>query len=240
MKADVKILGTKYVIKNVNAERLRIISNWQRDSAVCLDSWVGSIKDVEEKAVLRPTYRGETECSVYDLKDQPDFQYRPGTMVIRVANFVGEDAKSTAGQVIDNYIDGRVKVWWVDGHISLCWPQDLFEVGQLDQGNLSHASEDSWETESETSEVGCSGGGSSLKLSLAESDISTNIEKARVALARLQEIFNINPNLQNPETENESAAADSESNLEKLAENGNLLNSASSLSTHIEITPQQK
>ncbi|KAI8130973.1 (E3-independent) E2 ubiquitin-conjugating enzyme [Lucilia cuprina] len=146
----------------------------------------------------KPTYKGETECSVYDLKDQPDFQYRPGTMVIRVANFVGEDANCTAGQVIDNYIDGRVKVWWVDGHISLCWPQDLFEVGQLDQGDLSHASEDSWETESENSEVGC-GGGSSLKLSIAESHILTNIEKARVALARLQEIFNISPNLQNPE-----------------------------------------
>ncbi|KAM7362548.1 (E3-independent) E2 ubiquitin-conjugating enzyme UBE2O [Cochliomyia hominivorax] len=147
----------------------------------------------------KPTYKGESECSVYDLKDQPDFQYRPGTMVIRVANFVGEDANCTAGQVIDNYIDGRVKVWWVDGHISLCWPQDLFEVGQLDQGDLSHASDDSWETESENSEVGNIGGGSSLKLSLAESHILTNIEKARVALARLQEIFNISPNLQNPE-----------------------------------------
>lgn len=147
---------------------------------------------------VRPTYKYESECSVYDLKDQPDFQYRPGTMVIRVANFIGEDAKCTAGQVIDNYIDGHVKVWWVDGHISLCWPQDLFEVGQLDQGDLSHASEDSWETESENSEVGC-GTGSTLKLSISESDILTNIEKARVSLTRLQEIFNINPNLQNPE-----------------------------------------
>lgn len=146
---------------------------------------------------IRPTYRGESECSVYDLKDQMDFQYRPGTMVIRVANFVGEDAKCTAGQVIDNYIDGRVKVWWVDGHISHSWPQDLFEVSQLDQGNLSHASEDSWETESEVSEFGFSG--ESLKLCIAETGILTNIEKARVALGRLQEIFNINSNLQNVE-----------------------------------------
>lgn len=119
-------------------------------------------------------------------------------MVIRVANFVGEDINCTAGQVIDNYIDGRVKVWWVDGHISMCWPQDLFEVGQLDQGDLSNASEDSWETESENSEVGCAGG-SSIKLSIAESHILSNIERARVAIARLEEIFNISPNLQNPE-----------------------------------------
>lgn len=41
----------------------------------------------------------ESEVSVYDLKDHPDFQYRPGTVVIRVANFTGEDANCTAGQV---------------------------------------------------------------------------------------------------------------------------------------------
>lgn len=57
MWADVKVLGTKYVIKNVDAERLRLISTWQSDSAVCLDSWVGSTKEVEEKAILR--YKSE-------------------------------------------------------------------------------------------------------------------------------------------------------------------------------------
>lgn len=66
--------------------------------------------------------------SVYDLLDHPDFQYRPGTIVIRVANFNGDDALCTAGQVVDNYAEGRVRVWWVDGHDSMCWPQDLFEV----------------------------------------------------------------------------------------------------------------
>jgi ubiquitin-conjugating enzyme E2 O len=85
---------------------------------------------------LRPTFKGDSEVSVYDLKDHPDFQYRPGTIVIRVANFIGEDSSCTAGQVIDNYPEGRVKVWWVDGHVSLCWPQDLFEVKiQYDQKN---------------------------------------------------------------------------------------------------------
>ena len=50
----------------------------------------------------------ENEVSVYDLKDHPDFQYRPGTVVIRVANFEGEDANCTAGQVLDNYPEGMV------------------------------------------------------------------------------------------------------------------------------------
>lgn len=118
-------------------------------------------------------------------------------MVIRVANFVGEDANCTAGQIIDNYIDGLVKVWWVDGHISMCWPQDLFEVGQYDQGDWGHDSEDSWETESENSELG--GGSIQSKLCIAESHIIANMERARVAIARLEEIFNISPNLQNPE-----------------------------------------
>uniref|UniRef100_A0A1A9WYQ4 UBIQUITIN_CONJUGAT_2 domain-containing protein n=1 Tax=Glossina brevipalpis TaxID=37001 RepID=A0A1A9WYQ4_9MUSC len=149
----------------------------------------------------QPTYKGDSEVSVYDLKDHPDFQYRPGTMVIRVANFVGEDAKCTAGQIIDNYVDGRVKVWWVDGHVSMCWPQDLFEVGQYDAAAeaWTQDSEDSWETESENSEYGGGVGTNNIQVSLAESQILTNIEKARVAISRLEEIFNINPNLQNPE-----------------------------------------
>lgn len=79
-----------------------------------------------------PQMLHESEVSVYDLKDHPDFQYRPGTVVIRVANFTGEDANCTAGQVIDNFPSGRVKVWWVDGHTSMCWPQDLYKVGEYD------------------------------------------------------------------------------------------------------------
>nr|XP_034830802.1 (E3-independent) E2 ubiquitin-conjugating enzyme UBE2O [Maniola hyperantus] len=100
----------------------------------------------------------ESEMSVYDLKDHPDFQYRPGTVVIRVANFTGEDANCTAGQVIDNFPTGRVKVWWVDGHTSMCWPQDLYKVGEYDSedgeflGSDGSGSEDSWETQSSVPE----------------------------------------------------------------------------------------
>ncbi|CAD0199272.1 unnamed protein product [Chrysodeixis includens] len=101
-----------------------------------------------------PQMLNESEVSVYDLKDHPDFQYRPGTVVIRVANFTGEDANCTAGQVIDNFPSGRVKVWWVDGHTSMCWPQDLYKVGEYDSeegelwGSEGSGSEDSWETQS--------------------------------------------------------------------------------------------
>ncbi|XP_059621124.1 (E3-independent) E2 ubiquitin-conjugating enzyme [Phlebotomus argentipes] len=154
--------------------------------------WFRTYTCVEEPT---PKYMGESEVSVYDLKDHPDFQYRPGTIVIRVANFVGEDATCTAGQVVDNYPEGRVKVWWVDGHQSMCWPQDLFEVGQYETGSAlwdNDDSENSWETESEVSELG----GSPMN-EISKPKLVHNLERARIAMARLEELFNMNPALQN-------------------------------------------
>ncbi|XP_053698475.1 (E3-independent) E2 ubiquitin-conjugating enzyme UBE2O isoform X2 [Sabethes cyaneus] len=145
----------------------------------------------------QPIYNGESEVSVYDLKDHPDFQYRPGTIVIRVANFIGDDSKCSAGQVIDNYPNGMVKVWWVDGHVSMCWPQDIFEVGQYDSDNNFWGNEsdnNSWETEDEISELG---GLSPQRVSKPK--LAANLERARVAMARLEELFIINPHLQNQE-----------------------------------------
>lgn len=137
---------------------------------------------------IRPKCIGESEVSVYDLRDHPDFQFRPGTMVIRVGNLSGCDHTCTAGQIIDNYDEGKVKVWWVDGHISMCWPQDLFEVAQYDSSDWENDSEDSWETESENSEYG--GNFSAIRKSNSiESHILSNMDKARIALIRLEEII---------------------------------------------------
>lgn len=52
IKADVKIMGTKFVVQAVNAERLKPV-NMPNDNAVCLDSWVGSTKEVDEVVTLR-------------------------------------------------------------------------------------------------------------------------------------------------------------------------------------------
>lgn len=170
-----------------------VVQSVDHQGRIARVKWFTTYTSADE---AKPIFKGETEMSVYDLKDHPDFQYRPGIMVIRVANFVGEDATCTAGQIIDNYTDGRVKVWWVDGHVSMCWPQDLFEVGQYDQTDLGgNESDDSWETESENSELGCS----SPKLTIAESHILSNIERACVAIARLEEFFVMSPNLQSAE-----------------------------------------
>ncbi|KAJ1526736.1 hypothetical protein ONE63_008315 [Megalurothrips usitatus] len=147
----------------------------------------------------QPTLLDENEVSVYDLKDHPDFQYRPGTVVIRVANFEGEDVNCTAGQVLDNYPEGRVRVWWVDGHISMCWPQDLYKCGEYDSedGELWEEtnSEASWETESEDTVAG--EGEIEPEYDSLRPKLAANIEKARIAMSRLEEIFTQNPALQN-------------------------------------------
>ncbi|CAH3996803.1 unnamed protein product [Pieris brassicae] len=177
----------------------------------------------------------KSEMSVYDLKDHPDFQYRPGTVVIRVANFTGEDATCTAGQVIDNFPSGRVKVWWVDGHTSMCWPQDLYKVGEYDsdEGELwgsegSGSEEDeSWETQSsppdgeprtpDTPAIGPGNtNGDQLELpsdasamtldgsrelvpKLLEPRVAAHIERGRVAMRKLEQIFAEHPTLQSQE-----------------------------------------
>jgi ubiquitin-conjugating enzyme E2 O len=153
--------------------------------------WFSTYTNIDEP---QPLYKGESEVSVYDLKDHPDFQYRPGTIVIRVANFPTENC-ATAGQVVDNYPEGRVKVWWVDGTITMCWPQDLFEVGQYDSennfwGNGGDSDDESWQTEDEFSEPGGMP---------QQQHLTANLERARKAMARLEELFIINPNLQSQE-----------------------------------------
>lgn len=55
---------------------------------------------------------------------------------------------------MDNFPSGQVNVYWVDGHTSMCWPQDLYKVGEYDsdEGDIwaddGSSSEDSWETQS--------------------------------------------------------------------------------------------
>ena len=49
----------------------------------------------------QPIYVNTSDSSVYDLKDHPDFKYRPGSIVIRVMNSAGEDCGLGAGQILD-------------------------------------------------------------------------------------------------------------------------------------------
>lgn len=54
VRADLKIIGnSRYIIKDVSSERLVPLIAMPRDNAVCLDSWVGSTKNIDEKLTLR-------------------------------------------------------------------------------------------------------------------------------------------------------------------------------------------
>lgn len=54
VKADLKILGnSRYVIKDVLSERLVPLVSIPRDNAVCLNGWVGSTKNIDEKLTLK-------------------------------------------------------------------------------------------------------------------------------------------------------------------------------------------
>ncbi|XP_063888903.1 (E3-independent) E2 ubiquitin-conjugating enzyme UBE2O-like isoform X1 [Scylla paramamosain] len=145
----------------------------------------------------RPQLLSQQEMSVYDLRDHPDFRYRPGSVVIRVANFE-ENQNCYTGQVLDNFPSGEVSVWWVDGQKSVCYPQDLYKVGEYDsdEGELwdDTASDESWETESEHSVIAEES--ESESEGLLKTRLVANIEKARIAMSRLEEIFTQNPALQ--------------------------------------------
>ena len=51
----------------------------------------------------------EDNAYVYDLKDHPDFKFRPGSTVIRVMNKAGNDCGLGGGQVLDNQ-PGKVHI----------------------------------------------------------------------------------------------------------------------------------
>ena len=107
-----------------------------------------------------------------------------------------------------------MSVWWAgasgDGVRSSCWPQDLYRVGEYDSddgelwdsefdGEESEGGNESWETEEEEERVGDAkiedlhNDEDEIKNKLAE-----KIEKARIAMTRLEEIFSQNPSLQTP------------------------------------------
>lgn len=53
VRADVKVLDSKYVVKNISANRLRPLISMPQDNAVFYDSWIGSTKSVNEKLLLK-------------------------------------------------------------------------------------------------------------------------------------------------------------------------------------------
>ncbi|XP_037093739.1 (E3-independent) E2 ubiquitin-conjugating enzyme-like [Pollicipes pollicipes] len=114
-----------------------------------------------------------------------------------------------AGQVLDVLTSGEVKVWWADGSSSNCYPQDLFRVGEYDSdegelwdnGDSAESTESAeWETQSEESMVAGDVGSDQEQLpdERLKPKLAAIIEKIRVAMTRLEEIFTLNSALQSP------------------------------------------
>ncbi|RWS10292.1 Ubiquitin-conjugating enzyme E2 O-like protein, partial [Dinothrombium tinctorium] len=78
------------------------------------------------------------DASVYDIKDHPDFHYRPGCCVIRIASneIITGNASNRAGQVVDLSITGQLLCAWADGTKSYVYPQELYIVGEYDSDDL--------------------------------------------------------------------------------------------------------
>lgn len=88
VQADARILGTKYIIKSVNASRFRPLNSMPRDNAVVFDSWVGSTKTVNEKLVLKSTCGSvlelRTDIEYWPLKDQNEQRTHGGYYLINL------------------------------------------------------------------------------------------------------------------------------------------------------------
>ncbi|CAB0012759.1 unnamed protein product [Nesidiocoris tenuis] len=104
---DQEFFPGDFVIENNEDACMRVYGVVQSVDHAGRTAAVKWFKTYASQDCPRPTLLMENEVSVYDLKDHPDFQYRPGIVVIRVANFQGEDEACTAGQVLDNYPEGR-------------------------------------------------------------------------------------------------------------------------------------
>ena len=80
----------------------------------------------------------ETEAvSVYDLKDHPDFQFRPGSCVVRLTDGEKEMVPSKCvGQVLKLTVSGKLECMWADGSVELVYPQCLLFIGDYDDDDL--------------------------------------------------------------------------------------------------------
>ncbi|CAH0395025.1 unnamed protein product [Bemisia tabaci] len=145
-----------------------------------------------------PSLVQENEMSVYDLKDHPDFQFRPGDVVVRLGNVDNEHQNATAGQILDIYPEGQVYVWWAEGFKTMSWPQDLYKLNDTDSDDSEiwdhSGSEGVWETDSE--EVVYTPSSPVVDNNfLVKIKLANNIEMARGTLKRLEKMIRDSPEL---------------------------------------------
>ncbi|XP_052069646.1 (E3-independent) E2 ubiquitin-conjugating enzyme UBE2O-like [Mytilus californianus] len=142
------------------------------------------------------------EVSVYDIKDHPEYKFRPGDIVVAV----GDPKKSgvgnhAAGQVTSLDLQGGLYVRWPDNTTSFCNPQELYLVGgdmseydsESDSDDFSDT-DDSWETEEE--EEAESENEEEVKKStgpVRKEELESLLDRATAALSKLDDLFKTLP-----------------------------------------------
>ncbi len=212
-----------FVVKTEKAESdpylYGVVQKVNHLGRTCKVKWFRTYGKSNEEQM--PTELGETEEPVYELRDHPVFKYRPGSIVIRVANFAEEgDAAHVSdccgGQVMDNYPSGQVLARWADGKESFAWPQDLYKIGEYDsddqiwdvdgeddEADWSDEDDDadgegasSWETESEHSveaEEAAGAVGDLPDSAVVLPKLLDAVDRSREAMSRLEEKLEHNP-----------------------------------------------
>lgn len=69
--------------------------------------WFETYSSFDKTNPPQPKLLEMEEMSVYDIRDHPEFRFRPGTIVIRVGGN-SSSPECSAGQIVDNFPDGKV------------------------------------------------------------------------------------------------------------------------------------
>ncbi|XP_062582849.1 (E3-independent) E2 ubiquitin-conjugating enzyme UBE2O-like isoform X2 [Saccostrea cucullata] len=181
-----------------------VVVSCNHKERTCFVKW---IKTVDIYKGERPEENVEpVEVSAYDLKDHPDFKFRPAQTVIRVID-IQEEGKEAVGQIHSLDPQGAIYVRWPSGEITRCYPQELYIVGdemsEFDSSSWSTEEEEeteedddsnmSWETEDEeaVSSDEIADGGISLMFITKEKkeELDALMSRAQTALENLQKIF---------------------------------------------------
>lgn len=138
------------------------------------------------------TVKSEESVSVYDLKDHPDFQFRPGTCVLRFDGL--KDPAKNVGQVINILTSGELECRWADRSTEIVPPLKLMIIGDYDEDDLwaddsesgdDYASDDSeYETADESP-------------SLTTDGSTTDLDQLLSAVNRLEEWMARNTTINN-------------------------------------------
>lgn len=165
----------------------------------CMVNWYR----IENGSNVRTSDRPD-EVSVYDIKDHPDYKFRPGDIVVAVGDPQKSDIGNHAvGQIASLDAQGGLIVRWPDETMSFCNPQELYLVcgdmseynSDSDYSDFSSDTGDSWETEEEEDYEDSENDEEPKKLlaPVRKEELEGLLDRATAAISKLDDIFRTLP-----------------------------------------------